>query len=98
MASIGVIEKRESLTVTVKLHGPDITRINHNAVQLKNFVKALINKHMDLTSLNLCNAIANEVIDVYKDEFTLWSECSIETTSGYTYNAAAERVGVMSNG
>lgn len=95
MASIGVIEKRPHLTYTVRLHGPIIEELKPDVIQLKNLVKAMINKHsMDSgkSYIEMCDNIAYDIIDIYGNPNILWAECNIETDAGYLYHAAAERV------
>lgn len=96
MASIGVKEKRDGLTVTVKLYGPSTDDMKLNIIQLKNFVRAITNKHtienepVRGSISDLCKAIANETLSVYSINKVAWAECGIETDNGYLYSEAAE--------
>jgi hypothetical protein len=94
MASIGVRDKRDNLTITVKLYGPSSNDMKLNMVQLKNLVRALTNKHTNNhdTMSGLCKAIADETLSIYSSSHVVWAECDIETDNGHLYSEAAEFV------
>jgi hypothetical protein len=96
MAYIGVRDRRADCTVVVRLYGPSSDDMKLNIIQLKNFVRAVTNKHSTADNdgaSKLCKAIANETLSVYGSNSAIaWVGCDIETDNGYLYSEAAEFV------
>lgn len=94
MAYIGIVENRPGIEVTVKLHGTyNHGHDGYSEIQLKNFVRALLNKHENKSPWDMATGIAEDAFSVYREGF-LWTECNVKTDTGFICGVAVDGEGI----